>query len=313
MFEPKPLPNRAAGAAILAAFAFGIAAAAADESAPNPYLVTIDVRPWIEALRTDDLFETEPAIEGLASLGDHAVPALIAAMQVEGPQARINMVEVLRDIGTPATLPPLMGAAADSDREVRRDAIEALGTLGDAAGRSVVEAALFDDAPEIARTAAIACRSLCHSAAALRRLVELSLDPRSAAGARGSLRQLAKDPGRRDRINALVSEIARPALQDDNVDRRIYAALVVADTGDQAAVPELQACALNTAHPLIAVACVQAVAAVGGDSAIASLAEIVRSSGPVARAAACKALAPLALKDEGARTAHAGCQAASPQ
>lgn len=309
MIMSPPSRNRAARAVLTAALACGVTAASAADKTADPYVVTIDTRPWIEALRSDDLFETDPAIDSLASLGDHVVPALAAAMKVEGTQARVNIVEVLRDIGTPATAAPLLLAAADGDREVRRDAIEALGKLGDERGRAVVEAALDDGAPEVARTAAIACRSLCRSPAALRRLVELSIDAKAAAGARAALRQLAQDPGLRDTIHPLVVEVALPVLREGTDDQRVYAALVLADAGNRAALPVLRACALGTVHPLIAAACVQSIAAVRGDDATANLAEISRTGGPVARRAACEALASLAPQSEAARVAHLGCPA----
>jgi len=312
MTESPPHWRRAARAVLTAAFACGVTTASADDKTTDPYIVTIDTRPWIEALRSDDLFETDPAIDSLASLGDHAVPALAAALRAEGTLVRVNIVEVLRDIGTPATAAPLLLAAADGDIEVRRGAVEALGKLGDERGRAVVEAALDDDAPEVVRTAAIACRSLCRSPAALRRLVELSVDANAAAGARASLRQLARDPGLRAIIDPLIAEVALPVLREGTDDRRIHAALVVADTGDRAALPVLRACALGPVHPLITAECVQSTAAIPGDDATANLAQISRTGGPVARRAACEALATLAPRSEAARGAHQGCPTPAP-
>ena len=163
--------------------------AATDESATptaDPYVVTIDVRPWIVALRSDDLFQVDPAIERLAALGDHALPALQAALRNEGRLTKVNIVEVLRDIHTPATAPLLIEAAADEDEEVRHDAIAALGRLGDPRGGPALETALDDPVIGVRRAAVMGCLSLCTSPRALRRLVQMSLEEQTAVSARTS-------------------------------------------------------------------------------------------------------------------------------
>ena len=289
------------GAAIL-----GAALADAGKQA-DPYLVTIDLRPLIERLRSDDLFQTDPAIESLGALGDHAVPALHAALRTESRQARVNIVEILRDIGTPATAAPLIAAAADPDEEVRTAAIEALGRLDDERARPALEAALLGDSAAAARAAAAACRSLCTSPAALRRLVEMSIDPKTAAFARPSLRAAAA--GARRPVRALVDEIALPAMREGPADQRILAALVVADAGNPAALPTLRECLSQppgTATTMLILMCIPALGS-SGSAAVAPLAELARGDDRVLRAAACAALGGLVKDSEEARAAYAGC------
>lgn len=266
-------------------------------AADNPYVVIIDTRPWIEALRSDDLFRTEPAIEALVSLGDRALPALAAAFATEKRRARVHIVETLRDIGTPATAPLLLRAAADPAAEVRTDAIEALGRLADERGRPAVEAALGDPSTNVVRAAAAACEKLCTSPSALRRLAQLALDPATSGPARRSLRDLAAgDDG--DAAAATIAEIVRPALSSADSVQQFNAALLLAATGDHSALPVLRDCALAPVHPLLAVECVNALDGASGSAKTALLAEVARDGNVAVQRAACTALA--ARGDEGA-------------
>ncbi len=284
------------------------AVAGAEEKPADPYIVTIDVRPWIEQLRSDDLFEIDPAIESLGALGDYAVPALHAALEAEGPQARLNIVEILRDIRTPATAPPLIDAANDQDEEVRAAAIEALGRLGDERGRPAVEAALLGDSPAAVRAAAIACAKLCASPAALRRLVEMSLAEKTSF-ARPSLRAAAAG-GHAAQVRALVAEIAAPAMREGPADQRYRAAMVVAESGDATAVPVLEECIRQPADSPQAglrVLCLQALGASASEQSIGTLSEIAGGPDPTLRPIACAALGAFVQKSDAARQAYASC------
>lgn len=284
-------------------------AAAAEPLEQDPYVVTIDLRPWIEQLRSDDLFEADPAIERLAALGDDAVPALHAALKTEGRQARVHLVEVLRDIRTPATLAPLAEAAADPDAEVRADALEALGRLGDERGRPALEAALLGDSADATRAAAAACRSLCTSPPALRRLIELALEERTAAFARSSLHDVAAGE-HAPRVRALVDEIALPAMRQGPAEQRFRAALVVAEAGNAAAVPTLKECVAQPSTPetaALATMCIQALGASGSADAVALLAELARDGDGLRRASACAALAAFVGESATARAAYSEC------
>jgi HEAT repeat protein len=286
-------------------------AAATDEPADpaaDPYVVTINVRPWIEALRSDDLFQVDPAIESLSALGEHGLPALQAALRNEGRLAKVNIVEVLRDIHTPATVPLLIEAAADQDEEVRHDAIEALGRVGDPRGRPALEAALSDPAASVQRAAVRGCLSLCTSPQALRRLVEKSLEKRTSANARTSLGRVATDQKIHAQIRTLSDEIAVPVMNDTGSPNRFNAALMVADSGNPAALPVLRECVDRQTQPLLAVMCVQALGSLATDPAIAILAEVARTgSEGLVRPAACKVLTRLARSNPAAHDAKQAC------
>lgn len=283
--------------------------AGAEEKPADPYIIKIDVRPWIEQLRSDDLFEIDPAIESLGALGDHAVPALHAALKVEGPQARVNIVEVLRDIRTPATTPPLIDAAADENEEVRIDAIEALGRLGDERGRPAVEAALLGNSPDAARAAAMACANLCASPAALRRLVEMALDEKTSGFARASLRAVA-DGDHGAQLRALVGDVATPAMREGPAEQRYRAAIVVAESGDASAVPLLEECIrqpTDSAQAALKLPCLQAIAATGPERSMSTLIEVAGGTDPTLRPIACAALGGFIQSSSAAREAYARC------
>ena len=303
---------RAIAALFAIARVVGAAAHADEATTPDPYIVEIDVRPWIEALRSDDLFQIDPAIESLGALGDHAIPALRAALKIEGVQARINLVEVLRDIRTPATVAALVEAAADENEEVRRDAIEALGRLGDRRAQSTLEAALHDPSAKVSRAAVAACLAQCSSPAALRRLVEKSLEQRTALTAQTSLSRVAaanRDAG--VEIRKLADELAIPVMEDSGNSQRFDAALMVAQTGNEAAIPVLRECIEQKTQPMMSVLCIRGLGTLGSERSIAALAEAARGDDDrLRRPAACKALATLADDRPSAREAYAACTAA---
>lgn len=275
--------------------------AASDDTVVDPYVVTLDTRPWIEALRSDDLFRTEPAIAALASLGDLALPPLTAALASEGRRARGHIVEVLRDIGSPATVPLLLQAAGDADAAVRADAIEALGRTADARAQPAVEAALDDQAVEVVRAAAAACRTLCRSPAAMRRLVHLALAPATASAARNSLLAMAESD-RGGTVATVIREVAGPPLRAAEPPSRCHAALLLAGVATPEALPALRDCALAPLHPFVTIECVRALAA-GGAAATALLADVARQGDIPARRTACDVLA--AADDAAAAAVHA--------
>ncbi len=151
------------------------AASCAEHTAPDPYVVTVDLRPSIQALGSDDLFASEPAAERLTAIGPVVLPALAAAMDSESAEVRAGIVGVLQDLGWEG-VPLLLRAARDDDLQVRREAVLALGFLGAEQGRSIGEAALEEESPAMLRAAIVACGSLCKSRDALKRLVELTIE-----------------------------------------------------------------------------------------------------------------------------------------
>ncbi len=298
---------------LLLLICFNTAIVGATTAVPeDPYLLKIDVRPWIEALRTDDLFEVDPAIDALAALGDRAIPALTHALRNEAKQARINLVEVLRDIRTPATAVALTEAARDTEAEVRADAVEALGKLGHKSGQAAIEAALDDPNPKVSTVAARSCHRLCTSPKALRRLVEMSISqaPRGRAGAAmSSLKRLRRDRHVSDLIKQHVKEVVEPVLLDTGAGNRKHAALVAATSGLPASISVLNDCATDKANPLLAVECVQALGESGSRQAVAPLVELTKSEIPHLPPAACRSLIILARTVETARPGAAECKA----
>jgi len=278
----------------------------------DPYVVRIDTRPWIEALRSDDLFVADPAIEALGELGDSVIPALEAAFSIENEQARLHIVEVLRDIRTPATVPLLGRAASDPQSDIRGDAIEALGKLADPAGREYIEAGLRDPDSTVQRKAVGACNRLCTSPAAVERLVELAIDRETNAytRARQSLHQLMQR-GKVDRasVQALSRRIALPVMNDPGAPNRDLAALMVATAGLPEALPNLIECA--TRHidnqPMVSILCVQALGESGLDDAIPPLVELAAGDHRLLAPAACKALFTLAATNPKAKPAANHC------
>ncbi len=295
---------------IIAAIAMWAAVSGAEPTpASNPYQVVINLENWIEQLHTDDLFEAEPAIEGLAALGDHAIPALMAALKNEPKQSRVHVVEILRDIRTPATFPALALAAGDDDSEVRGDAIEALGKLADRRGAAIVEAALHDGDSSVARYAAIACRSLCRSATAIDKLVGVALRPQpvsQADHARKTLADLARSEVTREAVQDSTRRLALPLL-DTVGPRRRLAALLASETMVASPLAILIACANDESLSQHAPACAQSLGKSGAHEAIAPLAKLAQSKKPLLKFAACSGLAQLAAQHEEARPALSAC------
>src|SRR5262249_4389175 len=201
----------------------------------HPYRVTIDLAPEIQALGSDDLFESDPAESKIVALGPAALPALRLALEREPPAVRAGVVGALAKLDTPETVPLLVAAARDPAEEVRSAAIDALGGLGAAPGREAVEAALDDPSARVRLAAARTCAALCSSPAALARLVEIALDDEAfptTSWARASLRALL---GRDAEARAAASRAALARLAAaDSIEARGRAGLLLADLGDPA-------------------------------------------------------------------------------
>jgi HEAT repeat protein len=273
--------------------------------------VTVDTKPWIDDLGTDDLFRFDPAADKLAALGDAAVPALAAAFDGGDAQLRLGVVEVLRDIGTPAAHPLLLRAASDSDQEVRADAILALGVLRVEDGTAIVEHALGDENPRINRAAAVACRSVCRSEEGMRHLARIAVhgEPAIAKTARESVHGLLGREDRADRARAAVESIAATQL-DSRVDpiTRVRAALLLVEIDTQRALPWLRYFVESGDHPLVQFDAFLAIGKYGGSEEVPFLVRLRDEPERPMTASACKALGLMAKRGiEGAGEKLAGC------
>jgi hypothetical protein len=231
---------------------------------PNPYVVTIDTTAWIHALRTDDLFQSEPAVAGLTALGPAVIPALEVAMGCEPAQARVEIVEVLDQLGVPETLPLLLRAAADPDAEVRADALRALGNLKDERGRSAVEAALGDADPAVVRSAASVCGDLCVSQDAIESLVRHAL--RGIGEAQSSLTRIleASEQERATAAREALRKIALPVVEAGTTpEERVKAALLVLPLSSDSAVSALRSYAREGSSDPLRAEALLALAGVG--------------------------------------------------
>lgn len=213
---------------------------------PDPYRVVHELGPWIAALGSDDLVVSDPAEDSLVSLGPPAVAPLATALEREAPPVRRGVVTALARLNLPEVVPPLIRAAnEDPDEDVRAEALRALGTLGDARARPVVEAALDAPAVKLRHAAARACATLCASPEAANRLVEIAVrDQPLAVGlnARASLVRMLEgpDPSRSASARRALEDRARPALTEGSAfEERARAALLVAELDDPTTTPVL--------------------------------------------------------------------------
>jgi HEAT repeat protein len=218
------------------------------DSAPrelNPYVVEVNVTEWIQALESDDLFVSEPAIDGLVALGPNVIPALEAAFERENAPTRRGVAEVLQQIDSPKATDLLLHATDDPDEEVRIKAIGAIATSGDERAVPIIERALNDPSPAVYTAAVDACAAACRSPAALRRIVEIALHDEPFVRisiSRRSIRYILRQEvgGRGQAARDAISSIAVPLLESaSNRQERLRAALLVADLHDTAALPAL--------------------------------------------------------------------------
>ena len=236
-------------AALACSLSLTIAAApviAAPPSRADDYRVCLDLTADIRALGSDDAFVWEPASDRLAALGPVAWPALVRALEHEGPAVREAVVGVLAsgteaDDGVLASLGRV--ARNDPEADVRAVAVPAVRKLAGTRSRDVVVAALDDPSPAVRRKAITACTGLCTDDAALARLVALALgdEPLSnALQARRVLWRLTAEGGDAAivaKVRALASAAASASEGSSaaSAERRtLLAALLLAELGDDA-------------------------------------------------------------------------------
>ena len=212
-----------------------------------PYRVSIDAAPWIRALGSDELFESDPAENKLVNLGPEAVPLLETALEREPAPVRVGVIGVLGRLQLPEAEALLLRAAAnDPDEEVRYEAVFALGNLKGLRRGQVAEAALDDSSARVRMVAVQQCATLCSSPAAIGRVVQIAIHdpaPHNWGWARLTLSAiLNEDPKipRAAEAKAAIEQQARPLLASgDTYGERTRAALLLAQVGDPAAEPVL--------------------------------------------------------------------------
>jgi hypothetical protein len=236
---PATRRRRSAALAIGLSLAFAVGGAAAAE-----YEVCLDVTPDIRALGSDDLFESEPAADRLSALGPAAWPALVRALEREGPAVREAVVGILA-AGSKADDSVRQGLARaarnDPEAEVRGDAVAALRKLAGKQSYDVVVAELDDPSPAVRRKAITACSDLCTGDAALARLVGLALADEpigNALQAKRVLWSLTADGSNREVVGRIRSATIAASRASDGSGRDVrerrtlLAALLLAELGD---------------------------------------------------------------------------------
>lgn len=100
---------------------------------------------WIDELNNPSSVERRRARVVLVEMGRDAVPGLVAALSDPHVQVRQEVVKALEAIGGEAAARGLVGALEDQDVGIRWLAAEALGNLGVAGLKPVLEALVHDN------------------------------------------------------------------------------------------------------------------------------------------------------------------------
>jgi hypothetical protein len=256
-----------------------VGAAAAAE-----YEVCLDVTLDIRALGSDDLFESEPAADRLGALGPAAWPALLRALEREGPAVREAAVGVLATATKPDDA-VRQGVARlarkDAEPDVRAVAVSALRKLAGRQGYDVVVAALDDPSPAVRRKAITACTDLCTGAAALARLVALALGDEPLANALQAKRvlwSLTADGSNGEIVGTIrAATIAASSVRDgaarETQDRRaLLAALLLAEIGDDSRLDDVARATRPDQPDAIRVHALHALGRLGGADRVALVA-----------------------------------------
>lgn len=267
-----------------AALACALSAALAARSAvAGEYEVCVDVTSDVRALGSDDAFVWEPARDRLSALGPAAFPALLRALEHEGPAVREAIVGVFAD--APQTDDAVRRGVAraarkDPEAAVRAVAVPALRKIAGADSRDVVVAALGDPDPAVRRKAITACTKLCTDDAALAALVALALDDEPLSNALQAKRVLwtltdeGQDAALVDRVRtATVAASGKSAGASRGSERRtLLGALLLAEIGD-ASQFDAVARAAGSGQPVeIRIHAVHALGRLGGADRVALLA-----------------------------------------
>jgi HEAT repeat protein len=255
-------------------------------TAAGEYEVCLDVTPDIRALGSDDLFESEPAADRLSALGPAAWPALLRALEREGPAVRDAVIGILA-IATKPDDSVQQGVARvarnDPEPDVRAVAVPALRKLAGKQSYDGIVAALDDPSPAVRRKAITACTDLCTGDAALARLVALALTDEPVSNALQAKRVLwsLTSEGRNREIVAAIraKTIATSSERDvsgqEPLERRtLLAALMLAEIGEDARLDDVARATRPDEPDSIRVHAVHALGRLGGADRVALLASL---------------------------------------
>ena len=126
--------------------------------------------------RDDDALVRGAARTALCMLGEPALPFALSLLGSADPEDRKHGALMLHDIAHPDSIPPLIRATRDPDRQVRGEAAIALGAIGGADALDAILAASHDVAPVI-RDYAVNALAEIGGDVALQRLREMLDDP----------------------------------------------------------------------------------------------------------------------------------------
>ena len=262
----------------------------------DPYEITVDAGPWIEALGSDDLFVSEPAEDALFALGPASFPALAAAMQREPTQVRVGVVAVLGDLDLPEAVPVLIDAARDPDAELRSEALAALARIGDTRAAETAEAALADPVARVRYAAIGACATLCSSREAFESIAGLALvtdPPAVSAHARDAIHVAlrSEDAARAAHARAALESKALPLLRPETEPRqRALAALLTTPAEPARALPWLREAAEAQDLASLRLPAIFALGRYGDEAAIETLVRIKKTASPAMALASCRSL-----------------------
>lgn len=259
----------------------------ARDSAAAGYEVCLDVTADIRALGSDDAFEWEPAADRLRALGPAAWPALLRALEREGPAVREAVVGILASAteGNDAVRRGLVRIArSDPEVAVREVAVPALRKLAGKESHDVVVAALDDPSPLVRRAAIIACTDLCAGDATLARLVTLALTDEPLPNALQAKRVLWSLTGE-GRDTAIVERIRRAdtlaasttsagSSREPTERRTLLAALLLAEIGDQSRLEEVARAARPGQPDALRIHALHALGRLGGEERVALVASL---------------------------------------
>ena len=102
----------------------------------------------------------ESIIQGLVKIGEPAIKPLISALNSKEENVKVDAIEALGEIGDEAAVVPLITALEDEGEKVRKEAADALGKIGDPIAQEPLKNTLEDQKESVSKAAAIALYKL---------------------------------------------------------------------------------------------------------------------------------------------------------
>lgn len=180
----------------------------------------------LAALRHADLTVQRDLATVIAALGDPALDPVLDLLDEAGDTVRLNAINVLREIGNPRAVEPLLRCLYDEDDDIRGAAAVALGHLGRTATRALVSA--LRDTRWRVRASATTALGLMSERHTIYPLIAALHDPypQVRAGAARALGQLCDERA----VDSLLK-----ALRDSETLVRSQAAIALGRIGAQRA------------------------------------------------------------------------------